>query len=262
MNKSNGTMTAQKKRRLTMKKPPTVSGQEWEAARQRLLTKEKKLTRARDALAAQRRRMPWMTVEKNYEFDGPQGKASLLDLFDRRRQLIVYRAFFEPGVHGWPDHACVGCSMVADHVGNLAHLNARNTTLVFCSRAPQAEIERLKARMEWRIPWFTIRDDFDKDFGVDEWHGTNAFIRDGDHVFRTYFINGRGDEALGSTWSYLDMTALGRQEEWEDSPSGYPQTSPYEWWNWHDEYGDGGPSDEWNAQIERGIQAGQARHRS
>src|SRR5438874_7599965 len=89
-----------------MDTPPIVSPQEWEAARQQLLVKEKELTRARDALAAERRRMPWLAVEKEYEFNGPQGKASLLDLFDGRRQLIIYRAFFEPGVHGWPDHAC------------------------------------------------------------------------------------------------------------------------------------------------------------
>ena len=137
----------------------------------------------------------------------PSGKASLLDLFDGRRQLIVYRAFFEPGVHGWPEHACIGCSMVADQVSHLAHLNARDTTLVFASRAPQADIARLKARMGWEhIPWYTITDSFDADFGVDEWHGHNAFIRDGDKVFRTYFINSRGDEAMGSAWSYLDMT--------------------------------------------------------
>src|SRR5436190_22146817 len=117
-----------------MKHPKIVSAQEWEAARQQLLVKEKELTRARDALAAERRRMPWMAVEKEYEFDGPQGKASLLDLFDRRRQLIVYRAFFEPGVVGWPEHACVGCSMVADQVAHPAHLNARDTTLAFASR--------------------------------------------------------------------------------------------------------------------------------
>jgi predicted dithiol-disulfide oxidoreductase (DUF899 family) len=138
---------------------------------------------------------------------------------------------------------------------------ARNTTLVFCSRAPQADIERVKVRMGWQIPWYTITDNFDKDFGVDEWHGTNAFIRDDDRVFRTYFINNRGDEALGSTWSYLDMTALGRQEECEDSPEGYPQTPPYEWWNWHDEYSDAQPSQEWSAQVERGIRAGQGRRR-
>ena len=220
-----------------MKTPPIVSPQEWEAARQQLLVKEKELTRARDALAAERRRIPWVTVDKDYKFDGPGGKASLLDLFAGRRQLIVYRAFFEPGVHGWPDHACVGCSMVADHVGNLAHLNARNTTLVFCSRAPQADIERVKKRMGWNMPWYTITDEFDIDFGVDQWHGTNAFIRDDDNnVFRTYFINNRGDEQMGNTWNYLDITALGRQEAWEDSPEGYPQTPPYGWWNYHDAY--------------------------
>ena len=92
--------------------------------------------------------------------------------------------------------------------------------------------------MGWEIPWYTLTDDFDADFGVDEWHGTNAFIRDGDRVFRTYFVDSRGDEAMGSTWSYLDITALGRQEEWEDSPEGYPQTPPYQWWNLHDEYGE------------------------
>src|SRR6478735_7938257 len=181
-------------------RPRIVSPPEWEAARQKLLVEEKQLTRARDALAAKRRRMPWLAVEKEYEFDGPGGKASLLDLFDGRRQLIVYRAFYEPGVHGWPEHGCRGCSMVADQVAHVAHLNARNTTLVFASRAPQPDIERMKARMGWEIPWYTMLDGFDADFGVDEWHGTNAFIRDGDRVFRTYFIDSRGDEALGSTW--------------------------------------------------------------
>jgi predicted dithiol-disulfide oxidoreductase (DUF899 family) len=218
--------------------PPIVSALEWEAARLELLVKEKELTRARDALAASRRRMPWLAVEKRYEFDGPVGKASLLDLFEGRRQLIVYRAFFEPGVKGWPEHACIGCSFGADEVTHVAHLNARDTTLVFASRASQADIERVKARMGWQMPWYTITDDFDFDFGVDEWHGTNAFFRDGERVFRTYFINDRGDEALGSTWSYLDMTALGRQEEWEDSPEGYPQSAPYAWWHYHDEYPD------------------------
>ncbi len=92
--------------------------------------------------------------------------------------------------------------------------------------------------MGWEMPWVTMLDDFDVDFDVDEWHGTNAFIRDDDDsVFRTYFVNARGDEAMGSTWSYLDLTALGRQEAWEDSPAGYPQTPPYEWWIWHDEPG-------------------------
>jgi predicted dithiol-disulfide oxidoreductase (DUF899 family) len=223
-----------------MNTPPIVSRQEWDAAREEMLVKEKNITRARDALAAERRRMPWVAVDKEYEFDGPGGKASLLDLFDGRRQLIVYRFFFEPGVDGWPERGCGGCSFLGDQVAHLAHLNARDTTLEFVSRAPQADIERWKARMGWEIPWFTITDDFDADFGVDEWHGTNAFFRDGDSVFRTYFVNNRGDEAMGSTWSYLDITALGRQEQWEDSPEGYPQTRPYEWWSLHDEYGQGG----------------------
>jgi predicted dithiol-disulfide oxidoreductase (DUF899 family) len=222
-----------------MNAPPIVSPQEWDAARQKLLAKEKQLTRARDALAAERRRMPWLAVEKEYAFEGPDGPASLLDLFDGRRQLIVYRFFFEPGVAGWPEGGCVGCSMMADQVVHLAHLNARDTTLAYVSRAPQPDIQRWKARMGWERPWYTITDSFDADFGVDEWHGTNAFLREGDRVFRTYFIDSRGDEALGSVWSYLDMTALGRQEEWEDSPEGYPQTEPYGWWRLHDEYGVG-----------------------
>jgi predicted dithiol-disulfide oxidoreductase (DUF899 family) len=214
--------------------PPAVTAQEWEAARQQLLVKEKEFSHARDALAAKRRRMPWLAVEKTYMFEGPDGKVSLLDLFEGRRQLIVYRAFYEPGVFGWPDHGCRGCSFGADQVAHLAHLNARDTTLAFVSRAPIADIDRLKLRMDWTMPWYSITDGFDKDFGVDEWHGTNAFIRD-DHnkIYRTYFVNNRGDEQMGSTWNYLDITALGRQEEWEDSPEGYPQTPPYKWWMWH-----------------------------
>ena len=220
-----------------MNPPPIVSPKEWEAAREKLLVKEKAVIGARDALAAERRRMPWMAVEKTYVFDGPSGKRSLLDLFEGRHQLIVYRAFFEPGVHGWPEHACIGCSLGADQVSNLVHLNARDTTLVYVSRAPQADIARLKGRMGWgKIPWYTITDSFDADFGVGEWHGHNAFIRDGESVFRTYLINSRGDEAMGTVWSYLDMTALGRQEEWEDSPEGYPQSRPYKWWNWNESY--------------------------
>src|ERR1700694_6031047 len=186
-----------------MKTPSIVSPDEWEAARQQLLVKEKELTRARDALAAERRRMPWLAVEKGYEFDVPNGGAAVLDLFEGRRQLIVYRAFFEPGVHGWPEHACIGCSMVADQVAHVAHLNARDTTLVFASRAPQTDIERVKARMGWEMPWYTMTDGFDTDFGVDEWHGTNVFIREGDRVFRTYFVTGHGAEVMGGAWSHV-----------------------------------------------------------
>jgi predicted dithiol-disulfide oxidoreductase (DUF899 family) len=219
-----------------MDTPPVVSREEWNAARQKLLVKEKELTHARDALAAERRRMPWVEVEKEYAFEGRDGRASLVDLFAGRRQLIVYRFFFEPGVADWPAGGCYGCSFLADQVAHPAHLNARDTTLVFVSRAPQADIERYRQRMGWDFPWYTLTDDFDAYFGVDEWHGTNVFIRDGERVFHTYFIDNRGDEAMGSTWSYLDITALGRQEEWEDSPEGYPQTPPYGWWRRHDEY--------------------------
>jgi predicted dithiol-disulfide oxidoreductase (DUF899 family) len=235
--------------RLEMNTPPIVSPEEWEAAHQKLLVKEKQHTRAGDALAAERRRMPWMAVEKEYRFEGPDGPASLLDLFEGRRQLIVYRFFYAPDVttyarpgDAYPERGCEGCSMMADQIAHLAHLNARDTTFAHASRAPQADIQGLKERMGWEhIPWYTVTDDFDKDFGVHEWHGHNVFFRDGDRIFRTYFVGGRGAEHLGSTWSYLDITVLGRQEEWEDSPEGYPQTSRAgQWWNYHDAYGEDG----------------------
>ncbi len=220
-----------------MNSPPVVSAEEWKAAREEMLVKEKELTRARDALAAERRRMPRLAVEKEYRFEGPDGPVSLVDLFAGRRQLIVYRFFFDPDIKGYPEKGCPGCSFVADQVAHLAHLNARDTTLVFVSRASQAEIARLKERMGWEIPWFTLTDSFDADFDVAEWHGTNVFYRDDeDRIFRTYFVDSRGDEQMGGTWNYLDITPLGRQEEWEDSPDGYPQTPPYGWWNRHDEY--------------------------
>ena len=222
-----------------MNLPPVVSQEEWKAAREELLAKEKELTRARDALAAERRRMPRMAVSGEYRFEGPDGQVGLEDLFAGRRQLIVYRFFFDPDVKGFPEKGCPGCSFVADQIAHLAHLNARDTTLVFVSRAPQADIARLKQRMGWEMPWYTLTDSFDADFDVDEWHGTNVFLREGGAIFRTYFVDARGDEQMGSTWNYLDVTPLGRQETWEDSPEGYPQDKPYSWWNRHDEYGEG-----------------------
>lgn len=246
-----------------MDTPEVVDAAQWQQAWERMLVKEKELTHARDALAAQRRRMPWQRIDKQYVFEGPDGRIGLPELFLGRRQLVVYRAFFEPGVYGWPEHPCPGCSMIADHVGNLAHLNARNTTLVFVSRAPQAEIDKAKQRMGWTMPWYTMITEngaeFDKDFGVDEWHGTNSFIHDGESVYRTYFVNNRGDEVLGNTFGYLDITALGRQETWEDSPDGYPQTPPYGWWKWHDEYpADGAtvePARGWKKMVAAGVAA-------
>ena len=235
--------------------PPVVSPKDWDDAWQTLLVKEKAQLRAHDALAAERRRMPWMAVQKPYEFIGPDGRASLLDLFEGRPQLIVYRAFFEPGVFGWPEHACRGCSLGADQVSNLAHLNARDVTLAYASRAPQADVARLKREMGWKMPWYTITDSFDADFGVDEYHGHNVFIRDGAQIFRTYFINWRGDETLGTLWSYLDATPLGRQETWEDSPEGYPQSPPYKWWNWHDNYDEAVVNPKWARVSDAGTEA-------
>jgi predicted dithiol-disulfide oxidoreductase (DUF899 family) len=216
--------------------PEVVSEQEWQKAFDAMLVKEKELTRARDEVAAARRRMPMVRVEKDYRFVGPDGEVGLVDLFAGRRQLVVYRFFFEPGVARWPEAGCGGCSMFVDNIGHLAHLHARDTSLVVVSRAPQSDIERFKERMGWTIPWFTTTDDFSWDFDVPEYFGLNVFLRDGEEVFRTYFANGRAAEAIGSVWSLLDLTSLGRQETWEDSPEGYPQDPPYTWWRLHDEY--------------------------
>ena len=220
-----------------------MSQAEWEAAREKLLVKEKEATRARDALAAERRRLPMVRIDKEYVFEGPDGTATLLDLFDSRRQLIVYHFMFAPAVDGWPDAGCDGCSMFVDQIGHLAHLHARNTSLVLVLRAPIASIERYRKRMGWTIPWFSSAgSDFNVDFGLTtergETFGLSVFLREGDGVFRTYFTSGRGVEALGSVWTFLDLTPLGRQEDWEDSPPGYPQTPPYVWWRRHDEYED------------------------
>jgi predicted dithiol-disulfide oxidoreductase (DUF899 family) len=147
--------------------------------------------------------------------------------------------------------------MVADQVSNLAHVNTRDVTVAYVSRASQEDLARQKARMGWEhIPWYTMLDNFDADFGVDQWHGHNAFIHDGEKVYRTYFINGRGDETMGTVWSYLDMVALGRQEQWEDSPEGYPQTKTYKWQSWHDSYSPDGKIDpEWDKVSSEGVAA-------
>jgi predicted dithiol-disulfide oxidoreductase (DUF899 family) len=224
-----------------MNLPHVVSQGEWEAAREKLLVKEKEATRARDALAAERRRLPMVQIAKDYVFEGPDGKASLLDLFDGRRQLIIYHFMFAPGVSGWPSAGCDGCSMVVDNIGHLSHLRARDTSLVLVSRAPLAKIEAYKERMGWTVPWFSsFGSDFNVDFGLTtdegETFGLSVFLRDGANVYRTYFTSGRGVEALGSIWTFLDLTPLGRQEDWEESPAGWPRTPRYEWWRRHDEY--------------------------
>ena len=223
-----------------------VSRDEWLEARKQLLAKEKELTRLRDQLSADRRALPWVRVDKEYVFDGPDGKATLLDVFEGRRQLLLYHFMFGPN----QDAGCDGCSMFVDQIGHLAHLHARDTSFVLVSRAPSTKIEAYRQRMGWTIPWYSsFESDFNVDFGVGpetpqpdvyqdgETFGLSAFLRDGDAVFRTYFTTSRGVEALGSVWTFLDLTPLGRQEEWEDSPAGYPQTKPYQWWRRHDEYG-------------------------
>jgi predicted dithiol-disulfide oxidoreductase (DUF899 family) len=228
-----------------MKLPPVVSQREWETALEELRAKEKEATRASDALAADRRRLPRVLIEKDYLFEGPSGEATLVDLFEGRGQLLVYHFMFGPNQSA----GCDGCSMVADQMTHLAHLHARDTSLVFVSRAAFEKLEAYRRRMGWQIPWYSWgRSEFNVDLGLsppepqhDEYQdgedfGLSAFLRDGDSVYRTYFTNRRGVEALGSVWTLLDITPLGRQETWEDSPSGYPQTRPYEWWRRHDEY--------------------------
>ena len=225
--------------------PPVVSSTEWQAAHDAFLVKEKEATRARDALAAARRRLPMLRVDKDYAFDGPDGKADLPDLFEGRRQLLLYHFMFGPN----QDAGCDGCSMFVDQIGHLAHLHARDTSFALVSRAPLAKIAAYRERMGWTIPWYSsFASDFNVDLGLSpetpapgvyqdgETFGLSVFLRDGDSVFRTYFTTSRGVEALGSVWTLLDLTPLGRQELWEDSPAGYPQGKPYEWWRRHDEY--------------------------
>jgi predicted dithiol-disulfide oxidoreductase (DUF899 family) len=222
-----------------------VSEAEWQAARDELLIKEKHATRLADALAAERRRLPMVEIEKDYVFDGPGGKSSLLDLFEGRSQLLLYHFMFGPN----QDAGCSGCSMVVDQLPHLAHLHARDTSFVLVSRAPLGRIAPFRERMGWRVPWYSsFESDFNVDFGVSpeqpqvgeyqdgETFGLSVFLRDGDHVYRTYFTTARGVEHLGTIWTLLDLTPFGRQEDWEDTPEGRPQTPPFEWWCHHDRY--------------------------
>jgi predicted dithiol-disulfide oxidoreductase (DUF899 family) len=250
----------------------TVSRDEWLAARKALLAKEKAFTRQRDALSAERRRLPMVRIDKDYRFEGPDGALRLIDLFEGRRQLIVYHFMFDPsdppaGKSGAPwDEGCAGCSFLVDNIGHLAHLHARDTSLVLVSRAPLAKILPFKARMGWTLPWFSsFGSDFNYDFHVSldeavapveynyrskaelasrgethftagEEHGVSVFLRDGDSVYHTYSAYARGVDLLVGTNSYLDLTPFGRQEAWEDSPEGTPQTPTFGWLRHHDRY--------------------------
>ncbi len=231
-----------------MSLPQVVTRDEWLVARKGLLAEEKELTRQRDALNAERRRLPMVEIEKDYVFQGPDGEARLLDLFEGRRQLIVGHFMFDPS---WED-GCSSCSAGADETsdGLLEHLHARDTSLVEVSRAPLEKIERYKARKGWRFPWYSsYGSDFNYDFHVTmdesvapveynyrgaaehaqagttmfveaaqpfEMPGTSYFLRDGDRVFHTYSNFARGAEMTGGSYYFLDLTALGRQEDWEE----------------------------------------------
>jgi len=231
-----------------MNLPQVVSREEWLAARKKLLAREKELTRQRDALAAERRRLPMVKIDKEYLFEGPDGEASLVDLFEGRRQLIVYHFMFSPE---W-DEGCPSCSAGADEVskGLLEHLHARETTLAYVSRAPFPKLEAYKAKKGWIFPWYSsYGSDFNYDFHITldesvtpimynyrtkagheqagtsyyvegeqpiERHGHSCFVRDANDVFHTYSMYGRGAETVGGSYYFLDLTALGRQEDWEE----------------------------------------------
>jgi predicted dithiol-disulfide oxidoreductase (DUF899 family) len=206
-----------------------VSPREWRRARAAMTTREKKHMRAMDALAAARRRMPWMKIDKPYVFDGPRGWASLVDLFEGRTQLVLYHFMFGPKVGGWPHKGCVGCSFVADQISHLDHIRARDITFAMVSAVPFRDIARLRERYGWkRWAWYSASAEFNS--------GLNVFYRDGKDVYRTHFVARRGLEAFGTAWSFFDVVPLGRQEKWQDAPAGSPQGEPYTWWRRHGEY--------------------------
>lgn len=217
--------------------PKIVSQDEWMQAQERHLKLEKGLTRMRDAVSASRKRLPMVEITTPYTFEGEEGSASLLDLFQGKRQLILQHFMFHPD---W-EEGCDGCSMMADHVGPLAHMHARDTTYVAVARAPLAKLKAFRERMGWEIPFFSSHGtSFNEDFGFtvndEEDHGMSFFVRDGDKVYRTSFHKGRGVEDAISTFVLLDHTVFGRSENFEDAPGGWPKTESYSWWRLHDRY--------------------------
>jgi predicted dithiol-disulfide oxidoreductase (DUF899 family) len=256
-----------------MSYPQIVSREDWLVARKALLIEEKQLTHQRDALNAKRRRLPMVKIETEYYFEGPDGMVPLLELFAGHRQLIIYHFMLEPGEappgeSGEPfDERCSGCSFVVDNIGHLSHLHARDTSLVLVSRAPFGKIQPFKRRMGWSIPWYSsYGSEFNYDFHVtndesirpieynyqdkaallrkgESYHlsgeqpGVSVFLRnDENEIYHTYSTYGRGLDILDGTYNWLDLTAFGRQEEWEDSPPGWPQTPTHEWLRHHDKY--------------------------
>jgi predicted dithiol-disulfide oxidoreductase (DUF899 family) len=214
-----------------MSLPQIVDEQQWRESNAALIEKEKAATRAGDALAAERRRQPMMAFDTGFEFDGPYGRVSFLDLFEGRPQLVLYHFWFPE--KGEP---CGGCSMFTDQLTHLAHLHARGVSFALVSRASQERIAAYKDRMGWEIPWYTDDLAFQEYCGTTDYFRFQVFLRDGDDAYLTYETTGRGSEAIGTVWSVLDRTPYGRQEEWEDTPEGRPQGPPYQWWRKHDEY--------------------------
>jgi len=214
--------------------PPVVSPQAWQAALEQLRIKEKEATRALDALAAERRRLPVVRLGGDYRFEGPHGRVRLPDLFEGRRQLVVYH-FMTPA-----DDFCVGCSGFVDNIGRLEHLHARDTSLALVTQAPFARLAAYRERMGWQVPWYAaLGPDFSTDCGVQSGFGLSVMLREGEDVYRSYFTSARGVDRLRLDFNLLDLTPLGRQERWEASPAGWPQSEPYRWWRRHDEYGAG-----------------------
>lgn len=208
--------------------PEIVTEQQWRAANAALNEQEKAATRARDALAAERRRQPMTAFATDFTFNDD---VPFLDLFEGRPQLILYHFWFPED--GEP---CPGCTMFTDQVSELAHLNARDVTFALVSRAPQTRIAAYQERMGWDVPWYTDTLAFQEACGTTEYFRLQVFLRDGDRAFLTYETTSRGVEALGSVWTFLDLTPYGRQEQWEDTPAGRPQSPPYQWWRRKDEY--------------------------
>jgi predicted dithiol-disulfide oxidoreductase (DUF899 family) len=253
--------------------PRVVSRDEWRAARKAFLLREKEFTHVRDELNAERRLLPMVAMEKDYAFEGPSGKAHLLDLFEGRHQLIIYHFMFEPS----RDEGCPGCSLMADNMGHLAHLHARDTSLVLVSRAPLAKMEPFRKRMGWNIPWYSsFGSDFNYDFHTTtdeavapveynyrdkatleklgqtyhvqgEQPGASVFLRDGDRVYHTYSTYGRGLDLLVGTNNYLDLTPLGRQEGWDGTPD--LNDEGFLWTRHHDRYDENNQLDEYTREL-------------
>lgn len=206
--------------------PPIVSRAEWQAARDALLVREKAHTRASDAIAAERRRLPMVKVEPDYVFDGEHGEARLIHLFEGRRQLVLQHFMFHPD---W-DTGCPGCTRTTSQIGSVTLMRERDTSFAIVSRAPLEKLLAYREQKGWTLPWYSSgRSRFNQDFGVtsasgDEGQGVSVFLRDGDDVYHTYQTDGRGVDHLLLEYAYLDLTPYGRQEAWENSPPGWPQS--------------------------------------